>query len=288
MTRGDTTVSHGEVPGGSACSSTEFIVVGGVRVATRSLGVGEPLVLLNRFRGTMDNWDPALLTALAREHRVIMFDSLGIGETEGETPATAERTADFAATIVRSLRLGRTDLLGWSLGGCVAQVLAVKYPGLVRKVILAATMPPAGSPEVAWSPNWLDAAGTPVPSVERALSLFFTDSEASRSAGRASFARMPHPPAAVASLTALAAQAEAIRGFATNEDGWYARLKEIVAPTFVANGDRDGLFPAIDSVVLAREIPQSRLAIYPESGHGFLFQYADRFSEDVLLFLRNT
>jgi pimeloyl-ACP methyl ester carboxylesterase len=85
----------------------------------------------------------------------------------------------------------------------------------------------------------------------------------------------------------MAAQAEAIRRFADNEGGWYARLREMAALIFVANGDRDGLFPAIDSAVLAREIPRSSLAIYPDSGHGFLFQYVDRFSEDVLRFLRN-
>ena len=187
--------------------------------------------------------------------------------------------------MVRSLGLRETDILGWwSFGGLAAQVLAINYQRLVRKVILAATMPACGSPEVVWNPNWLEAATNPVPSIERARSLFFTDSAASRAAGGASFAPIPHSPATSVSVTAIAARSSAIRRFASNADGWCARPKPIAAPTFVANGDRDGLFPAVDSAVLAREIPWSRLGIYPDSGHAFLFQYVDRFSDDVLRF----
>jgi len=273
-----------EAPGSSAHGSTEFIEVDGVRVATRSVGAGEPLVLLHRFRGTLDDWDPALLSALALERRVITFDSIGVGESGGEAPTSVESAADFAAGVVRSLGLGATHILGWSLGGFVAQVLAVKQPTLVRKLVLTGTMAPRGSAEVVWSPQWLERASTPVPSPEIALSLFFTGSETSRAAGGASFGRM-HPPASFVSPRAMAAQAQAITRFANNEGGWYARLKEIAVPTFVANGDQDGLFPAIGSTVLAREIPGSRLAIYPDSGHAFLFQYIDRFSEDLLRFL---
>jgi pimeloyl-ACP methyl ester carboxylesterase len=266
-------------------SPSETVAVGGARVATRSFGKGEPLLLLNRFRGTMDNWDPALVDGLARDRRVIAFDSLGVGETDGETPTGVEACADFAALVAHSLGLGTTDILGYSLGGEVAQVLALKHPKLVRKLLLAATMPPGGAPEVAWSSKWLETARGPVPSVETAMALFYTKSEASQKAGRASFARMPRPPAAVVSWEAMAAQARAIESFGKDEGGWYPRLKDIAAPTFVANGDRDGLFPAIDSFVLAREIPGSTLSIYPDSGHGFLFQYAGRFVEDALRFL---
>ena len=268
--------------------STEVIVVNGVPVTTRSTGSGDPVILLNRFRGTLDTWDPAFVAALASRHRVVMFDSLGIGETGGHTPATVEATADFAARVIEAMEFHSPAILGWSLGGFVAQVLAIKKPKLLGKLILVGTMPPRGSAEVVWSQRWLEAASNPVPSSDLALSLMFTESDASRSAGRASFGRMSARPAAVVSPTAMAAQARAIHRFADHEDGWYARLHEIIAPTFVANGDRDGIFPAIDSAVLAREIARSRLAIYADSGHGFLFQYIDRFSADVLAFLRNT
>jgi pimeloyl-ACP methyl ester carboxylesterase len=266
-------------------SSTKFVIANGVRVATRTIGTGEPLVLLHRFRGTLDDWDPAFLSALAQERQVILFDSVGVGETDGETPDAVEPMADFAASVVRSLELSTADILGYSIGGFVAQVLAIKHPRLVRKLVLAATMPPGGAPNVEWSPTWLGTARTPVPSPAIALSLFYTESASSRSAGAASFSRMPSPPSSYVSPAAMDAQARALSRFADGEDGWYARLSEIATPTFVANGDRDGLFPAIDSTVLAREISQSRLAIYPDSGHGFLYQYVERFSEDVLRFL---
>jgi len=233
----------------------------------------------------MDTWDPALLNAFARERRVIIFDSLGIGETEGETPTSVEGWADFAAAMIVALDLERTDILGWSLGGEVAQILALKNPKLVRKMILAATMPPGGTTEVSWSSKWLERASTPKPSIENALSLFYTESKTSRSSGFASFSRMANPPAAYASQSAMAAQTKAIKGFGDNDGGWYSKLKEISTSTFVANGDQDGLFPAIDSIVLTREIARSWLSIYPDSGHGFLFQYVDRFSEDVTRFL---
>ena len=254
-------------------------------MAIRRFGAGNPLMLLNRFRGTMDDWDPALLNALARERRVIVFDSLGIGETEGEPPTSVEGSADFAAAMIVALNLERTDILGWSLGGEVAQVLVLKKPELVRKMVLAATMPPGGTAEVFWSSKWLEQASAPKPSIENVISLFYTESKASRTAGFASISRMTHPPAAYVSHSAMAAQTKAIKGFGDNDSDWYSRLKEISKSTFVANGDRDGLFPAIDSIVLAREISGSWLSIYPDSGHGFLFQYVDRFSEEANRFL---
>jgi len=268
-----------------AQASTKFVDVNGFRVATRTIGTGQPIVLLQRFRGTLDDWDPALVSALARERQVILFDSVGVGESEGEIPDAVEPMADFAASVIRSLDVGKADILGYSLGGFVAQVLAIKYPQLVRKLVLAATMPPGGTPNVGWSRAWLDTAQTPVPTPAIALSLFYTETDSSRSAGAASFGRMASPPVYVSSA-GMAAQANAISRFADGEDGWFARLKEIAAPTFVANGDSDGLFPAIDSAMLALEIPESRLAIYPDSGHGFLYQYVERFSGDVLEFLK--
>ena len=266
--------------------ATEFVVVDGVSVATRIVGSGERLVLLHRFRGTLDDWDPAFVSALAARHEVVMFDSLGVGQTEGATPATVEAMADFAERVIQQLGQKQVDVLGWSLGGFVAQVLSLKYPRVVRKLILAGTMPAGGTVELVWSPDWLKQAGAPVPTIENAISLLYGDSEASRNAGRESLSRMPHPPAAYVSPVSMATQAEVIGRFADGKEGaWLARLKDINAPTFVANGDHDGLFPAIDSAVLAREIPRSQLAIYPDSGHAFLFQYAERFADDVSHFL---
>jgi pimeloyl-ACP methyl ester carboxylesterase len=267
--------------------STRFIDVGGVRVAMRSFGAGPPLVLLKRFRGTMDNWDPALVTSLASERCVFVFDSVGVGESAGRVPPTVEAMADFAIAVMAALELESSDVLGWSIGGFVGQVLAVKQSHLVRRLVLAATTAAAGTPEVVWSPEWLKTASHPQPSVELAMSLFYTQTQSSRTAGAASFARMPYPPASFVSAAAMVAQSQAIARFANDDDGWYARLRDIKAPTLVASGDQDGLFPAVGSAVLAREIQGSQLAIYPDSGHGFLFQYANRVSEDVLRFLKD-
>jgi len=266
---------------------SEFVVVDGVNVATRTAGSGKRLVLLHRFRGTLDDWDPAFVSALATAGRdVFMFDSLGVGQTDGVTPATVEGMADFAASVIRAGGTEPVDVLGWSLGGFVAQVLAIKYPKAVRRVVLAGTMPAGEVPELIWSADWLKRASTPVPTAENALALLYGDSDTSRATGVASLGRMAHPPAAYVSPTSMATQATVISRFADgDEGGWYARLGEIRAPTFVANGDRDGLFPAIDSAVLAREIPRSQLAIYPDSGHAFLFQYPEQFANDVSRFL---
>jgi pimeloyl-ACP methyl ester carboxylesterase len=264
---------------------TELIDVDGVSVASRTIGSGTRLVLLHRFRGTLDDWDPAFVTALAEGHQVFMFDSIGVGQSGGDAPGSVERMADFAAKVIE-VGGAPVDVLGWSLGGFVAQVLAIKYPYGVRKLVLAGTMPPHGARELVWSAEWLMRASVSVPTAENALALLYADSEASRTAGWASLRRLRQPPAAYVSSVTMATQAEAIRRFADGDDvGWYARLKDIGAPTLVANGDRDGLFPAIDSAVLAREIPRSQLAIYPDSGHAFLFQHIARFVGDVGGFL---
>ena len=267
---------------------TNFIFVDGVAVATRAVGAGRRLMLLHRFRGTLDDWDPALVSAVAAAgHEVFMFDSLGVGQTGGVTPDSVEGMADFAARVIKGERVGPVDILGWSLGGFVAQVLAVKYPEAVRSLVLAGTMPSGEVPGLVWDSDWLERASSPFPSAENALALLYGDSDASRQAGRESRARMTEPPTAFVTAKSIATQGHAIRRFADgDEHGWYARLENITIPAFVASGDRDGLFPAIDSVALARAIPDSQLRVYPDSGHAFLFQYAERFADDLSRFLR--
>ena len=269
------------------------VEVDGVRVVYRAYGdhhEGVPLVLLHRFRATMDDWDPALIEALAAERMVVAFDSIGVGESGGATPPTLEEAADTAALVVRTLGIGRADFLGWSMGGMTAQILALRHPALVRRLVLAGTLPPGGSPEVVPSPPaWGQIAGKPDYEDEDLLRLFFTESAASRAAGQASLDRLSRPglPGSRVKTTqaTMQAQLQAIIRFYKNEGGWYERLREIAAPTLVANGDRDGAFPVIDSVVLAREIPGAGLLIYPDAGHGFLFQDPARFAADVSAFL---
>jgi pimeloyl-ACP methyl ester carboxylesterase len=280
------------IPEGFASERTQYVNVAGCRTAYRVVGSGEPLLLLNRFRATLDDWDPAFVAALARNSRVIAFDSMGVGATSGATPATLEAASDFAVQFARSIDVTTADVLGWSMGGMTAQIVALEHPKFVRNLILAGTLPPGGSPEVIpSSPEWSKRAGKVAYEDEDIQYLFFTTTAASRAAGRASLDRLStlkggRLGSSIGSTPETAgSQLQAIIRHYKNQAGYYARLKHIGAPTFVANGDRDGAFPAIDSVVLAREIPNSRLAIYPDSGHGFLFQYPEQFAADVGNFL---
>lgn len=275
--------------------TTRFATVDGMRCAWRSYGMEQggqpPLVLLHRFRAAMDDWDPLLLDLLARDRQVIAFDNRGVGESGGETPGTLEQAADDAAAFLRAIGVEQADVLGWSMGGMAAPLLALRHPQLVRRLVLCGTLPAGGSPEVVpSSPEWGQRAGKPSYEDEDILWLFFTATEASRAAGRASLARMARPnlPGSAVKTTPATMQAQlaAIIRFYKNEGGWFGRLREVRQPALVANGDRDGAFPVIDSVVLARELPHSQLAIYPDAGHGFLFQMPERFAADVLALLR--
>ena len=275
----------------SAVTSQATARVRGHPVAYRTLGTGQPIVLLQRFRGTMDDWDPAFLEQLAATGRqVILFDNLGVGESGGSVPDTLEAAADDAAEFIRALGLRRVPVLGWSMGGMTAQVLAIRHPDLVSHLVLAGTAPAGGAPEVVHAPReWVSVATKPDYRDDDVLFLFYTDSASSRTAGRASLARMTrgsqNGSAVKTSAGVMQAQAQAVVQFARNEGGWYQKLREIRVPTLVANGDRDRAFAAIDSVVLAREIPGAQLALYPDAGHAFHFQYPRRFAQDVHAFL---
>jgi pimeloyl-ACP methyl ester carboxylesterase len=280
--------------GPSEKAHTQFIDTQGVKIAYRSFGQGDPIILLHRYRASMDDWDPALLDALAAHRRVIVFDNAGVGESEGLVQETLEGAADTIAAFVTALDLKKVDVLGWSMGGMTAPILAIKHPELVRKLVLTGTAPPGGSPDVVVSlanRNWGPTATKPTYTDDDILLLFFSPSQHGIQAGRASLSRTSTRRPATemkSSPEAKTVQSSAMRAFFKNEGGWYQRLKEVKAPTLVANGDRDPVFPAIDSIILAREIPGAELAIYPDSGHGFLFQYPDRFAADVLAFLQRT
>lgn len=270
---------------------TQFVEVKGEKIAYRVIGSGDPLFALNRFRGTMDDWDPAFVDALATQRQVILFDSLGVGESSGETPTTLEAAADAAAGLAQALGIAQADFIGWSMGGMTAQILGLRHPDVVRGLILAGTLPPGGSPEVVpSSPEWSQTAGKPDYVDDDILYLFFTPSEASQAAGQASLTRIAKlkggsGSAVGSSQAAMGGQYQAIMAFYGNQMGVYERLGDIAASVLVANGDQDGAFPVIDSVILAGKIPNAQLVVYPDSGHGFLFQFPERFAEDIHVFL---
>ncbi|MCU1644098.1 MAG: alpha/beta fold family hydrolase [Nocardia sp.] len=273
----------------SAAAPTEFIDVHGASIAYRRFGPdsGVPLVLTQRFRGTMDHWDPALLDVLASERRVIVFDNAGVGASEGETPGSIPQMAQTAAALIEELGYAEVDLLGWSMGGTVAQWLSLNHSHLVRRLVLAGTGPGAVPDSPAVPAKVWQVAGKPVNDDEDFLYLFFTEDGIGRSAGLTHLRRLDarlEQSGSVVSPQAVQAQVAAIGGYKT-ADAAYPHLGKITVPTFVANGAHDVMVPSYESFVLSQRLPEAGLILYPQAGHGFLFQYPEQFGQHVLEFL---
>lgn len=272
-------------------AATQHIDAGGVRFAHRRFGapVGVPLVFLNRFRGTIDHWDPALLEVIARERPVIVFDSAGVGASSGEVAPDIAGAAKIAAAFIDALGLKQVDLLGWSMGGTVVQQLTLDRPELVRRIVLAGTGP-GGVAEAPRAPDkvW-QVAAKPVNDDEDFLYLFFADTPSSREAGLASLRRLDRRLAASRAAVkpeSWRAQAGAIAAWSAGKGAAFPRLAEIKAPALVANGANDVMIHAYNSYAMSQRLPHAQLLLYPDSGHGFLFQYPDHFGRQVNEFLR--
>ena len=271
-------------------AATQLVEGDGLRYAYRALGPagGVPLVLCHRFRGTMDDWDPAVVDALAAERRVILFDNAGIGLSTGETPDSIKGMADRVAEFLRLLEFKHVDLLGFSLGGYVALTVTLDYPDLVRRLVLAGTGPGGGEGIVPAGPEIRQVSGRPVLGLEEYLYLFFSPSEASQTAGRRYWERVNargperEPPVSEA---AIKAQVAALVAWSQGKGSAFPRLGEIKQPVLVANGHNDVMVPTINSFTMAQKIKNATLIVYPDSGHGFLFQYAGTFTQHVLDFL---
>jgi pimeloyl-ACP methyl ester carboxylesterase len=265
----------------------------GVEYAYRDSGgaQGLPLVTLQHFRGNLDNWDPALIDALA-SRRVITFDNRGVAASSGTTPNTIAQMALDAIDFIDALGLGEVDLLGFSIGSFVAQEIALIRPSIVRRVVLASSAPQGAAGMHGWPPDVIAAVGKPETSAEDYLSVFFTGSEASRAAGqqvagRVFGARTVDRDAATDWQTRLA-QYDAVCTWGQPNHSLLERVSAIDRPVFVANGDSDPMIPPRYSYLLAGLIPGARLKIYPDSAHGFLFQHHAEFAADVDAFLAST
>jgi len=272
-------------------TNTTFTDVNGHQIAWRSTGAGQPLLMLNRFRASMDDWDPALIEALAHHHQVITFDSAGVAQSGGAVPETLEGAADIAMGLATAIGLDKPNVLGWSMGGMTAQILAAKYGDEIGGVILAGTTPSfAVEGTVPVSNEWLGTATKEQNTPDDMQFLFYADTDSCRAAGMASLERIGggDANAGAASKTTMqtiAAQGAATRTFFFGEDGAFKTLGTISTPVLVANGDQDRAFAVENSVALAQAIPNAQLAIYPDAGHAFLFQHAEKFANDVTVFL---
>jgi pimeloyl-ACP methyl ester carboxylesterase len=263
----------------------------GVRYAYRGTGPadGPPLVMLQHFRGNLDNWDPALVDALARSHRVITFDNRGVGASSGRTPNTVAQMALDAIDFIDALELGEVDLLGFSLGSFVGQEIALTRPAIVRHLVLASSAPQGASGMHGWAPEVIDAVGKPETSAAEYLGVFFTGSEASRgagqqAAGRIFGARTVDRDTPTSWQTRLA-QYDAVCAWGQPNHTLLQRVSAIDKRVFVANGDSDPMILPRYSYLLAGLIPDARLKIYPDAAHGFLFQHHAQFAADVGDFL---
>jgi len=268
-----------------------FIEANGTRYAYRRLGAsrGVPLVFLIHFRGTMDSWDPAVVDPLAQHRPVILFSNAGIGLSGGETPKSIEAMAGHVEAFLDALKVRTVDLLGFSIGGFIAQQVALDRPGLVRRLILAGTGPQGGEDMTQLSPEARAVVLKAHSAAESLPILFFAPSANSQAAAQAFLSRLAERRAErEVAVTPQASQAQiaAFVAWGTPPEGdRYGRLAEIKQPALVVNGNHDIMISTINSYILAQHLPDAKLIIYPDAGHGALFQYHEDFVAEVSRFL---
>ena len=270
---------------------TQFVDAAGIRFAYRRFGNsrGVPLVFNMHFTGTMDHWDPLVTDGLAATREVILFNNAGISNSSGEVPTTFEQMGANAIAFIKALGLKQVDVLGFSIGGFVAQEITLQARELVRRLVLLGTGPRGGENMATLTPEAQLIFGARYEEPDHLwLKVFFTPSEVSQAAGRAYLKRFrtrvdnrdPEVNEKVAP-----AQIEAIGKWGVRREGAYEYLKTILQPTLVINGDNDVIIYSINSWILQQNIPNAQLIIYPDASHGSQYQYPQRFVRHVSDFL---
>ncbi|MGY5001030.1 alpha/beta fold hydrolase [Streptomyces griseus] len=268
---------------------TRSVSVQGVHFAYRQLGpdAGVPLILLNHLSAVLDNWDPRVVDGLAARRRVITYDNRGVGASGGSTPDTIEAMARDTVLFIRALGFDRVDLLGLSMGGFIAQVIAAEEPDLVRKLILAGTGP-AGGPGIdkVTSVTVQDMLKATLRRKDPKHYLFFTQTEAGQRAAREFLARLKERTDdrdKAISVPSFRAQLKAIKRWGRTAPQDLSRIQQ---PVLVANGESDRMVPSVNTIDLAARLPRGELEpLYPDAGHGGIFQHHDRFVPRALAFL---
>ena len=271
-----------------AAAPTRTLTAAGVTYAYRELGPrgGIPVVCFGHLAATLDNWDPRIIDPIARTHHVIAFDNRGVGASTGTVPDTIESMADDAYAFITALGFTTIDVLSFSLGGMVAQALVIKHPELVRRLILTGTGPAGGRDiEKVAATTYYDTIRATLIRRDPKEFLFFNRDEVGKRAGHEFVDRLKERTRdrdAKISVKAFQTQLKAIKrwGRSTPSD-----LSKITQPTLIANGDNDRMVPSILSEDLHRRIAGSQLVIYPNSGHGGIFQYHRDFSAAAIDFL---
>ena len=271
-----------------AKAPTRTINAGGVTYAYRELGPkgGIPVVFFVHLAATLDNWDPRIVDPIAKDHHVITFDNRGVGASTGAVPDSVEAMADDAVTFIKALGFDKVDIFSFSLGGMVAQALVVKHPDLVRKLILTGTGPAGGKDidEVAGI-TYYDMLRAALTRSDPKEFLFFNRNTAGKRAAKAFVERLNERTVdrdAPIKVKAFRTQLTAIKKWGRSAP---ADLSQITQPTLIANGDNDRMVPSVLSEDLHRRINGSELIIYPDSGHGGIFQFHEEFAPVAVEFL---
>ena len=266
---------------------TQFVEASGIRFAYRRFGRagGGPLVMNIHYRGTMDHWDPTVTDGLAQSREVILFDNAGVGASSGEVPASFPDMATHAIAFVRALGITEADVLGYSIGGKVAQEMAVQAPDLVRKLILIGTGPRGADMSASKSADIFAAQYDPPEHLW--IAAHFSPSAAGRAAGLAYLERKHRRRDRSPEVTEAAASAQYEAIVKSNEkvDGVLDYLAQIRQPTLVLEGNNDLIIPTINGYTLQQHLPNAQLIVYPDSSHAPFYQYPKLFLAHASLFL---
>jgi pimeloyl-ACP methyl ester carboxylesterase len=275
--------THGTTP-------TQFAQVGDIRFGYRRFGMPgrTPLVFFQHFMGTLDDHDPALTDAFAADREVILFNNAGVASSSGLVPDTIEAMARDAISFIDALDLAEADLLAHSMGGLVAQEVALARPDLARRLVLVGTGP-RGGVDIGNTPAWVAELFTR--KYERQedmwLPILFGTSEAAQEAGRAYVERIVARTDRDSPFSdqSVKAQRTALGAYGGTKDPSYAHLKGLTMPVLVVNGTNDIVIPTINSYILQQFLPAAELVLYPDANHGAHFQYPKRFVSHTRMFL---
>lgn len=268
---------------------TQFINAGGINFAYREYGQqngGTPIIFLNHLAAVLDNWDPRIIDGIAAKHHVVIFDNRGIGASTGEPAKSIEQMADDAITFIQAKGFKQVDLFGFSMGGMISQEIVLKQPQLIRKMILSGTGPAGGTgiSTVGRVSNW-DLVRGMATRQDPKVYLFFTRTENGKAAAKEFVQRINERTEnrdKEITLTAYRAQLKALKKWGNKKP---ADLSIIQQPVLVANGDHDRMVPTVNTYDLAKRLPNSSLIIYPDAGHGGIFQFNQDFVKQSLTFL---
>lgn len=268
---------------------TQFISADGINFAYREYGQdngGTPVIFLNHLAAVLDNWDPRIIDGIAAKHHIVVFDNRGVGASTGKPSKSIEQMADDAITFIQAKGFKKVDLFGFSMGGMISQEIVIKQPNLIRKMILSGTGPAGGTgiSTVGRVSNW-DLVRGIATRQDPKVYLFFTRTDNGKAAAKAFAQRINERTEnrdKEITISAYRAQLKALKKWGNKKP---ADLSVIQQPVLVENGDHDRMVPTVNTYDLAKRLPNSSLIIYPDAGHGGIFQFHQDFVKQSLTFL---